>query len=321
MNYSDRAKQIFSEEIGELQRLAASIDSSFDEVVRVLYTCKGKIVVMGIGKTGIIGHKMAASFASTGTTSIFVNAAEAMHGDLGMIAADDVAVLVSNSGETNEVLNIIDPIHRIGCRIIAITGNLQSPLAARADYALSVHVDHEACPLGLAPTTSTTATLLMGDALMVCLMEQRHFRAENFAVYHPGGALGRKLLGRVKNCMSTRVPRVALATPFRDLVCEMTDKHLGMTMVYDRLPHNEGQCVGIITDGDLRRAIQKYDDLHITAADIMTPSYKHICQDALLTDALAMMDKFNITTLAVTETRESTEIIGIISIHHIIDFC
>ena len=321
MNYSDRAKQIFSEEIGELQRLAASIDSSFDEVVRVLYTCKGKIVVMGIGKTGIIGHKMAASFASTGTPSIFVNAAEAMHGDLGMIAADDVAVLVSNSGETNEILNIIDPIHRIGCRIIAITGNLQSPLAARADYALSVHVDHEACPLGLAPTTSTTATLLMGDALMVCLMEQRHFRAENFAVYHPGGALGRKLLGRVKNCMSTRVPRVALATPFRDLVCEMTDKHLGMTMVYDRLPHNGGQCVGIITDGDLRRAIQKYDDLHITAADIMTPSYKHICQDALLTDALAMMDKFNITTLAVTETRESTEIIGIISIHHIIDFC
>lgn len=321
MNYSDRAKQIFSEEIGELQRLAASIDSTFDEVVRVLYTCKGKIVVMGIGKTGIIGHKMAASFASTGTPSIFVNAAEAMHGDLGMIAADDVAVLVSNSGETNEILNIIDPIHRIGCRISAITGNLQSPLAARADYALSVHVDHEACPLGLAPTTSTTATLLMGDALMVCLMEQRHFRAENFAVYHPGGALGRKLLGRVKNCMSTRVPRVALATPFRDLVCEMTDKHLGMTMVYDRLPHNEGQCVGIITDGDLRRAIQKYDDLHITAADIMTPSYKHICQDALLTDALAMMDKFNITTLAVTETRESTEIIGIISIHHIIDFC
>ena len=321
MNYSDRAKQIFSEEIGELQRLAASIDSTFDEVVRVLYTCKGKIVVMGIGKTGIIGHKMAASFASTGTPSIFVNAAEAMHGDLGMIAADDVAVLVSNSGETNEILNIIDPIHRIGCRIIAITGNLQSPLAARADYALSVHVDHEACPLGLAPTTSTTATLLMGDALMVCLMEQRHFRAENFAVYHPGGALGRKLLGRVKNCMSTRVPRVALATPFRELVCEMSDKHLGMTMVYDRLPHNEGQCVGIITDGDLRRAIQKYDDLHITAADIMTPSYKHICQDALLTDALAMMDKFNITTLAVTETRESTEIIGIISIHHIIDFC
>ena len=321
MNYSDRAKQIFSEEIGELQRLAASIDSSFDEVVRVLYTCKGKIVVMGIGKTGIIGHKMAASFASTGTPSIFVNAAEAMHGDLGMIAADDVAVLVSNSGETNEILNIIDPIHRIGCRIIAITGNLQSPLAARADYALSVHVDHEACPLGLAPTTSTTATLLMGDALMVCLMEQRHFRAENFAVYHPGGALGRKLLGRVKNCMSTRVPRVALATPFRDLVCEMTDKHLGMTMVYDRLLHNEGHCVGIITDGDLRRAIQKYDDLHITAADIMTPSYKHICQDALLTDALAAMDKFNITTLAVTETPESTEIIGIISIHHIIDFC
>ena len=319
MSYSDRAKQIFQEEISELQHLATAIDGSFDDVVRVLYECKGKVVVMGIGKTGIIGHKIAASFASTGTPSIFVNAAEAVHGDLGMVAAEDVAMLVSNSGETNEILNIIDPLHRLGCQIIALTGNIQSPLATRADYALSVHVDHEACPLGLAPTTSTTATLLMGDALMVCLMEKRHFRAENFAVYHPGGALGRKLLGRVKNCMSKRVPRVCVDTPFRELVYEMTDKHLGMTMVYNQLP--QGTCMGIITDGDLRRAIQKYDDLHITAADIMTPSYKHICQDAMLTDALAVMDKFNITTLAVTETADSTEIIGIISIHHIIDFC
>ena len=319
MSYSDRAKQIFQEEISELQHLATAIDGSFDDVVRVLYECKGKVVVMGIGKTGIIGHKIAASFASTGTPSIFVNAAEAVHGDLGMVAAEDVAVLVSNSGETNEILNIIDPLHRLGCKIIALTGNIQSPLATRADYALSVHVDHEACPLGLAPTTSTTATLLMGDALMVCLMEKRHFRAENFAVYHPGGALGRKLLGRVKNCMSKRVPRVCMDTPFRELVCEMTDKHLGMTMVYNQLP--QGTCMGIITDGDLRRAIQKYDDLHITAADIMTPSYKHICQDAMLTDALAVMDKFNITTLAVTETEDSSEIIGILSIHHIIDFC
>ena len=318
MSFSERAKQIFQEEICEFEHLSSTIDSRFDQVVDVLYHCTGKVVVMGIGKTGIIGHKIAASFASTGTSAIFVNAAEAVHGDLGMINGNDVAILVSNSGETSEILNIIDPLHRLGCKIVAMTGNMQSALALRADYALSVHVDHEACPLGLAPTTSTTATLLMGDALMVCLMELRNFRAENFAVYHPGGALGRKLLGRVRNYMSLRVPRVELATPFRDLVCEMTDKHLGMTMVYDSLPH--GECKGIITDGDLRRAIQKYEDLHITAADIMTPSYKHLCQDALLTDALAMMDKYNITTLAVTETKESTEIIGIISIHHIIDF-
>jgi arabinose-5-phosphate isomerase len=313
--YANRAKEIFNEEIRELEKLKNSIDATFDKVLEVLYHCQGKVVMMGIGKTGIIAHKMAASFASTGTPAIFVNAAEAVHGDLGMLSANDVAILVSNSGATNEILNIIDPIHRLGCTIVAMTGNMDSPLAQRADYALSIHVDTEACPLGLAPTTSTTATLLMGDALMVCLMEMREFKAENFALYHPGGALGRKLLGRVQNVMTTNVPRVAASALFRDVVCEMSDKHLGMTMVYDST-----HCVGIITDGDIRRAIQKYNDVHITAADIMTPTYKHIAKDALLTDALAMMDTYNITTLAVTESVDTTEIIGIISIHHIIDF-
>ena len=316
--YAKRAKQIFEEEIRELEKLKNSIDNHFNQVVEVLYHCKGKVVMMGIGKTGIIAHKMAASFASTGTPSIFVNAAEAVHGDLGMINANDVAILVSNSGSTNEILNIIDPLHRLGCTIIAMTGNVDSPLAQRADYALSIHVDTEACPLGVAPTTSTTATLLMGDALMVCLMEMRQFKAEDFALYHPGGALGRKLLGRVKRVMTTDVPRVTADAFFRDVVCEMSNKHLGMTMVYDSLP--QGNCLGIITDGDIRRAIQKYNNVHITAADIMTPSYKHITKESLLTDALAIMDTYNITTLAVTETETSTDIIGIISIHHIIDF-
>lgn len=313
--YAKRAKEIFDTEIHELEKLRNSIDATFDKVVEVLYGCQGKVVMMGIGKTGIIAHKMAASFASTGTPSIFVNAAEAVHGDLGMLSANDVAILVSNSGATNEILSIIDPLHRMGCTIVAMTGNLDSPLAQRADYALSIHVDTEACPLGLAPTTSTTATLLMGDALMICLMEMRKFKAENFGLYHPGGALGRQLLGRVSKCMSTDVPRVQVDSIFRDVVSEMTDKHLGMTMVYDRTC-----CVGIITDGDVRRAILKYNDVQITAADIMTPSYKHIAKDALLSDALATMDKHNITTLAVTEDAESQEIIGIISIHHIIDF-
>lgn len=316
--YAIRAKQIFEEEIRELEKLKNSIDNHFNQVVEILYHCPGKVVMMGIGKTGIIAHKMASSFASTGTPSIFVNAAEAVHGDLGMINANDVAILVSNSGSTNEILNIIDPLHRLGCTIIAMTGNMDSPLAQRADYALSIHVDTEACPLGIAPTTSTTATLLMGDALMVCLMEMRQFKAEDFALYHPGGALGRKLLGRVKKVMTTNVPRVTADASFRDVVCEMSDKHLGMTMVYDRLP--QGNCLGIITDGDIRRAIQKYNDVHITAADIMTPAYKRIAKEALLTDALAIMDTYNITTLAVTETTTSTDIIGIISIHHIIDF-
>lgn len=316
--YAIRAKQIFEEEIRELEKLKNSIDNHFNQVVEILYHCQGKVVMMGIGKTGIIAHKMASSFASTGTPSIFVNAAEAVHGDLGMINANDVAILVSNSGSTNEILNIIDPLHRLGCTIIAMTGNMDSPLAQRADYALSIHVDTEACPLGIAPTTSTTATLLMGDALMVCLMEMRQFKAEDFALYHPGGALGRKLLGRVHRVMTTDVPRVTADASFRDVVCEMSDKHLGMTMVYDHLP--QGNCLGIITDGDIRRAIQKYNDVHITAADIMTPTYKRIAKEALLTDALAIMDTYNITTLAVTETTTSTDIIGIISIHHIIDF-
>ena len=313
--YAERAKQIFAQEIQELEKLQNSIDANFDHVVEVLYHCQGKVVMMGIGKTGIIAHKMAASFASTGTPAIFVNAAEAVHGDLGMINGNDVAVLVSNSGSTNEILSIIDPLHRLGCTIIAMTGHMESPLAQRADYALSIHVDTEACPLGLAPTTSTTATLLMGDALMVCLMEMRQFKAENFALYHPGGALGRQLMGRVSKCMTTDVPRVQTHSIFKDVVSEMTDKHLGMTMVYDQTT-----CVGIITDGDVRRAILKYNDVQITASDIMTPSYKHIAKDALLSDALATMDKHNITTLAVTETAESQDIIGIISIHHIIDF-
>ena len=315
MTYSERAKSIFTEEIAELEKLAASIDGNFDKAVELIYACEGKLVVMGIGKTGIIGHKIASSLASTGTSAIFVNAAEAVHGDLGMVCGKDVVLLVSNSGSTNEILNVIAPLRSLGCTIIAMTGNPDSQLAQESDVVISVHVDKEACPLGLAPTTSTTATTLMGDALIVCLMEKRHFEAENFALYHPGGALGRQLLARVKNRMQTSVPRVQVDTPFRELVCEMSEKHLGMTMVY-----NGERCIGIITDGDLRRAIQKYDDLHIVARDMMTPSYKHIHKEALLTEALAIMDKYNITTLAVTETPDTEEIIGIISIHHIIDF-
>lgn len=315
MKYQERAKQIFEEEIAELKKLSNQINDEFDRVVELIYHMKGKLVVMGIGKTGIIGHKLASSLASTGTSAIFVNAAEAVHGDLGMVCPNDVVMLVSNSGSTQEILHVIAPLRNLGCTLVAMTGDRKSRLAQECDFVLNIHVDKEVCPLGLAPTTSTTATTLMGDALIVCLMEKRQFKAENFAVYHPGGALGRQLLSRVKNRMATIVPRVSVWTPFRELVKEMSDKHLGMTMVY------EGEeCKGIITDGDLRRAIQKYEDLHITAQEIMTPSYKHIHQSALLTDALAVMDKYNITTLAVTETPESHEIIGIISIHHIIDF-
>lgn len=315
MKYADRAKSIFEEEIGEMTKLKETLDEHFDQVVELLYACEGKVVVMGVGKTGIIGHKIASSLASTGTSSIFVNAAEAVHGDLGMINQKDIVLLVSNSGSTDEILNVVAPLRTLGCTIVALTGDTSSKLAKACDYVLSVHVDKEACPLGLAPTTSTTATTLMGDALIVCLMEKRQFKAENFALYHPGGALGRQLLSRVHTHMDTSVPQVSTTASFREVVREMSEHHLGMTMVFEG-----AKCVGIITDGDVRRAIEKYDDLHITAADIMTPSYKHIHKQALLTDALAIMDQYNITTLAVTETEQSSQIIGIISIHHIIDF-
>lgn len=323
--YSERAKEIFNEEIAELTKLSNLIDGSFDKVVDAILSCRGKVVVMGIGKTGIIGHKIAASLASTGTSAIFVNAAEAVHGDLGMINGTDIVLLISNSGETNEILNVLSPLRNIGCMLIAMTGNTDSKLAHRCDLVLSIHVENEVCPLGLAPTTSTTATTLMGDALVVCLMEKRQFKAENFAVYHPGGALGRKLLGKARNVMTTNVPRVDQNASIQEVVAEMSDKHLGMTMVFESLtpsPAGEGsRCLGIITDGDLRRGIQKYANLTgITAADIMTPSYKHIHADMMLTDALAILDQYNITTLAVTETPESSDIIGILSIHHIIDF-
>lgn len=315
MNYSERAKQVFAQEIEQLTQVASSIDSQFDHAVEVIASMRGQLVVMGIGKTGIIGHKIASSLASTGTRSIFVNAAEAVHGDLGMVAADDVVLLISNSGSTNEILAVLPPLRNMGCTLIAMTGDVTSPLAKACDIVISTHVEREACPLGLAPTTSTTAALVMGDALTICLMEKRQFKAENFALYHPGGALGRQLLSHVSNRMTTDIPHVAKDTSFRSLVEEMTRGGLGMTMVFDGQ-----QAVGIITDGDLRRAIRSHEDINLTAADIMSHQFKRIHKDALLTDALAMLDRYNITTLAVTDTPDSDEVIGIISIHHIIDF-
>lgn len=315
MKPSERASEIIREEISQLQQLASCIDGSFDEVVDAIFNCTGKVVVMGVGKTGNIGHKIASSLASTGTPAIFINAAEAMHGDLGMVDKKDIALLISNSGSSAEILNVIGPLKRIGCRIIGMTGNLQSPLAKEAFLVLNTHVDKEACPLGLAPTTSTTAALVMGDALMICLMEKRNFRAENYALYHPGGALGRKLLCKVSDVMTTDLPVVQEDTIFMDIIYEVSNKRLGMTLVND----NQGNTIGIITDGDIRRAVQKVDDLKsLQAKNFMTRNFKRISATNLLTEALEMMDNSNITTLAVTGVEN--QICGVISIHHIIDF-
>ena len=270
-----------------------------------------------LGKTGIVGHKIAASLASTGTPAIFINAAEAMHGDLGMVAKNDIALLISHSGSSAEIVNICTPLKNIGTRIIAITGNPNSALAQEAEIVLNVPIEREVCPLNLAPTTSTTATMLLGDAIMVCLMERRQFKAENFALYHPGGALGRQLLSRVKHRMSTTIPCVFNDTPFNDVIYTVSDGRKGMTLVYN---HNN-QCIGIITDGDIRRAVQNHENIKtLTAADIMTHSFKHIHQEAMISQALELMDINNITSLAVTDTPNSNNIIGILHIHDIIDF-
>ncbi|MFA5045176.1 MAG: KpsF/GutQ family sugar-phosphate isomerase, partial [Paludibacter sp.] len=287
MDFVKRSKEIFNSEITELQKLSDRIGLEINEVVELIFAGKGKLVIMGVGKTGIIGHKISSSLASTGTPSIFINAAEAMHGDLGMINKNDIALLISNSGSSSEILNVIAPLKKIGCSLIAMTGNPNSVLAKEVTLILNIGVEKEACPLGLAPTTSTTAALVMGDALTICLMERRGFKAENYALYHPGGALGRRLISRVKDEMVTEIPKVFEATLFKDIMHEMSNKRLGMTLVYD----NEQQAVGIITDGDIRRAIQRFDDIRqVVAADFMTQGFKRIGQDELLTEALEMMD-------------------------------
>lgn len=315
MDAVKRAKEIFQQEICELQKLTEKIGSEMNDAVELIYSTKGKLVIMGIGKTGIIGHKIASSLASMGTPSIFINAAEAMHGDLGMISSNDIVLLISNSGSSSEILNVIAPLKKIGCRLIAMTGNLNSPLANEVELCLNVGVEREACPLGLAPTTSTTATLVMGDALSICLMERRNFKAENYALYHPGGALGRQLLSRVKDEMNTDVPKVFESTNFKDVIYEVSNKRLGMTLVYN----DENKAVGVITDGDIRRAIQRFDELkNLTAVDFMSKGFKRIEQEELLTEALEMMDLNKITTLAVIDDKE--EVVGILSIHNIIDF-
>ena len=316
MSWSERCKEIFLLEIEELKKVCDNIGDEINRAVELIYQCQGKLVIMGIGKTGIIGHKIAASLASTGTQTIFINAAEAIHGDLGMISRSDLVMLISHSGTSSEILNVISPIRNIGCSIIAMTGNLKSALAQKSDVVLNVSIEKEACPLGLAPTTSTTAALLMGDALMVCLMEKRNFKAENFALYHPGGALGRQLLTRVKDVMSVDIPRVQVTTLFKDIIHAISDKRKGMTMVYDG-----NHAVGIITDGDVRRAVQRYDNLKsVCAKDFMTLGFKSIAENAMLTEALELMDVNNITNLAVTQSTRPNNVVGVISIHDIIDF-
>ena len=317
MDYIEISQSVFEQEISELQKVSNRIGSEMEQAVDLLYNCTGKAVVTGIGKTGLIGRKIAASLASTGTMAVFMNATDAIHGDLGMVGSNDVVIAISNSGSTQEITNILSPIRKIGAKLIAMTGDRNSPLGREADLILNVAVDGEACPLGQAPTTSTTATLVMGDALTICLMRKRSFQLDHYVQLHPGGTLGRNLLNEVQDLMSREIPLVYETDNFKDVIFVISDRRRGMTMVLNE----DDKIIGIITDGDIRRAIQKYDDiLSRKAADFMTYGFKKIAANAPVHDALELMKSNKITSVAVHAQNNSDEIIGLITIHNVIDF-
>jgi arabinose-5-phosphate isomerase len=298
-----------------IDALESRIDGQFAKACEVIMRCQGRVVVTGMGKSGHIGNKIAATLASTGTPSFFVHPGEASHGDMGMITPQDVVIAISNSGNTSEVVTILPLIKRMGVPLISMTGNASSTLAREAVANLDVSVMVEACPLGLAPTSSTTATLVMGDALAVALLEARGFSAEDFAFSHPGGSLGRRLLLRVSDIMHTgdRLPVVNEGTPLSGALLEISRKGLGMTTVVNQ----EGSLTGIFTDGDLRRTLDRSVDIHNTIInEVMTRNGKTIQADHLAAEALNIMEELKINALPVTD--ESGALIGAINMHDLL---
>jgi arabinose-5-phosphate isomerase len=294
------ARNTFDIEARALLALKDRQGESFGLACRAMLECNGRVVVMGMGKSGHVGRKIAATLASTGTPALFVHPAEASHGDLGMVASGDVVLAISNSGESDELSAIIPALKRLGVTLVAMTGRADSTLARHADITISCEVDQEACPLNLAPTTSTTAQMALGDALAVALLDARGFREEDFARSHPGGSLGRKLLMHVRDLMrsGTDVPRVGPETSFNDTLREMTGKGLGFTAVVDVAGH----VMGIFTDGDLRRLIERGADLRaLRAADVMHHGPKLISADALAVDAADLMELHSITSVLVVD--------------------
>ena len=297
------AHRTFDIEAQALLGLKERAGSAFTAAVELILGCRGRVVVMGMGKSGHIGRKIAATLSSTGTPALFVHPGEASHGDLGMVAAGDVVLAISNSGESDELNTILPVLKRLDVRVVAMTGGADSSLARHADLCLDSAVDQEACPLNLAPTASTTAQLALGDALAVALLDARGFREEDFARSHPGGALGRKLLTHVRDVMRSgdAVPRVAADAGFIELMREMTDKGLGATAVAD----GEGRVLGIFTDGDLRRLVAKGQDLRgLAAHEVMHPRPHLVREDALAVDAADMMERHRVTSLLVVDAGE-----------------
>ena len=300
-------------EAAAVSGLADRLDDSFERAVDCLAECKGRIVISGIGKSAIIAQKIVATLNSTGSPAIFLHAADAIHGDLGIVQQEDVVILISKSGESPEIKVLVPLIRNFGNCLMAITGNVSSYLAKKSDFILDTTVDQEACPNNLAPTTSTTAQLVMGDALAVCLMEKRGFALEDFARFHPGGALGKKLYLRVSDLyVDHEKPEVKTEATVKEVIMEMTRKRLGVTGVTGA----DGKLVGIITDGDLRRMLEKSDSIqHITARDIMSQNPKTVKPSEMAVSALDIMRKNSITQLVVAENEAY---LGILHLHDLV---
>ncbi len=312
MSFLNTAQTVFQTEIEALSKLQVSLDDSFNKACELMLNCKGKVVVCGMGKSGHIGHKIAATLASTGTPAFFMHPGEANHGDLGMLAKGDVLIGISNSGETQELTALLPVVKRLGVPVIAITNNSASTLAKFSDVTLDIKVEKEACSLGLAPTSSTTATLVLGDALAVALLEAKGFTADDFALSHPGGSLGRRLLLTVDDIMATEdeLPLVHSSASVTKALLEISDKGLGMTGVVDKM----NNLLGVFTDGDLRRALDKYIDIHkSTVDDVMTKNSITMPQGKLAVDALNLMQKHKINAIFIVNEKQQP--VGALKMH------
>jgi arabinose-5-phosphate isomerase len=311
-SFEELGREVIQLEAETLQTLATRLDSQFTEACRLILSCQGRVVVIGMGKSGHIGGKIAATLASTGTPSFFVHPGEASHGDLGMITPTDIVLAISNSGETAEILTILPIIKRMGVKLVALLGNTDSSLGRQADANLNVGVEKEACPHNLAPTASTTAALAMGDALAVALLKSRGFTREDFARAHPAGSLGRRLLLYISDIMHTgaAIPKVAEGASLRDALLEMTGKGLGMTGVVNR----NGQLVGIFTDGDLRRVLNRGVDVYSASiTDVMTRHPKTTRADRLAAETVQLMRSLKINGLFVVD--DDNRILGALNMH------
>jgi arabinose-5-phosphate isomerase len=306
------AKRVLRIEADAIAGLIDRLDKRFEKAVELLYTCKGRVVVTGLGKSGLIGRKLAATFASTGTPSLFLHAAEALHGDLGMLSAGDVLVAISSSGETEELIELLEAVKRLRIQLITMTANAGSTMALASDIVLDIAVKEEACSLNLAPTASTAAAMAMGDALAISLLERRGFKEEDFAALHPGGRLGNKLR-RVESLMhkGENAPRVLASAKMPDVIYEMSRKGLGLAAVTDP----DGLVLGIITDGDLRRVMQKRKEnvLELTAADCMTRNPVTLPRTELAASALRLMEEKKITSVLIVDSAGRLE--GVVHVH------